>query len=66
MKYKLLGCFLLTSVFNYAETDKPNVILFLVDDMGLMDTSVPFDVNEQGEPIVHPLNKWYPLYGTIG
>lgn len=59
MKYKLLGCFLLTSVFNYAETDKPNVILFLVDDMGLMDTSVPFDVNEQGEPIVHPLNKWY-------
>lgn len=59
MKYKLLGCFLLTSVFNYAETDKPNVILFLVDDMGLMDTSVPFDVNEQGKPIVHPLNKWY-------
>ena len=59
MKYKLLGGLLLSSVFVYAKTDKPNVILFLVDDMGLMDTSVPFDVNEQGEPVVHPLNKWY-------
>ena len=23
------------------EEDKPNIVLFLVDDMGLMDTSVP-------------------------
>ena len=22
--------------------DRPNIILFLVDDMGVMDTSVPF------------------------
>ena len=25
-----------------AETDKPNIVLFLVDDMGWQDTSVPF------------------------
>lgn len=25
-----------------AETRKPNIIVFFVDDMGLMDTSLPF------------------------
>ena len=25
-----------------AQTDRPNVVVFLVDDMGLMDTSLPF------------------------
>jgi arylsulfatase A-like enzyme len=39
--------------------DKPNIIVFLVDDMGLMDTSVPFLTNDAGEPVVHPLNEWY-------
>lgn len=39
--------------------DRPNIILFLVDDMGLMDTSLPFDVNSKGESIPHPLNSWY-------
>ena len=29
--------------------DKPNIIVFLVDDMGLMDTSVPFLTNDAGE-----------------
>lgn len=39
--------------------DKPNIIIFLVDDMGVMDTSVPFLTDAVGEPVVYPLNKWY-------
>lgn len=39
--------------------NKPNIILFLVDDMGLMDTSVPMLIDEQGNPQRHPLNNWY-------
>ena len=38
---------------------KPNIIVFLVDDMGLMDTSVPMLTDESGEPQRHPLNDWY-------
>ena len=38
---------------------KPNVILFLVDDMGLMDTSVPMLADKNGKPERHPLNDWY-------
>ncbi|MEM9480864.1 MAG: sulfatase-like hydrolase/transferase [Verrucomicrobiota bacterium] len=40
-------------------TDKPNIVLFLVDDMGLMDSSVPFLTNEKGQPQKHPLNEFY-------
>lgn len=39
--------------------DKPNVVVFLVDDMGLMDTSVPFLTDKQGKPERHPLNDFY-------
>ncbi len=38
---------------------KPNILVFLVDDMGLMDTSVPFLTNDKGEPKAYPLNKLY-------
>ena len=38
---------------------KPNIIVFLVDDMGLMDTSVPMLTDEDGKPQRHPLNDWY-------
>ena len=38
---------------------KPNIILFLVDDMGLMDTSVPMLADQNGKPKRHPLNDWY-------
>ena len=31
--------------------ERPNVIVFLVDDMGLMDTSLPFLCNEKGEAV---------------
>jgi hypothetical protein len=33
-----------------AELRKPNIIVFLVDDMGLMDTSAPMLVDENGKP----------------
>lgn len=39
--------------------DSPNIIVFLVDDMGLMDTSVPFITDKQGIPVRQPLNDWY-------
>jgi len=37
----------------------PNVVVFLVDDMGVMDTSVPFLTDESGHPRRHPLNEYY-------
>lgn len=47
------------SVASAAQTGKPNVVVFLVDDMGLMDTSLPFVVDGQGSPVEEPLNRWY-------
>ena len=38
--------------------DRPNIILFLVDDMGVMDTSVPFLTDAKGEVQRHPLNEY--------
>ncbi|MFM7518503.1 MAG: sulfatase [Pirellula sp.] len=38
---------------------RPNIMIVLVDDMGVMDTSVPFLLDEQGKAIEHPLNRWY-------
>ncbi|MBM4157088.1 MAG: N-acetylgalactosamine-6-sulfatase [Lentisphaerae bacterium] len=38
---------------------KPNVVIFLVDDMGAMDTSVPFLTDEAGKAKKYPLNEWY-------
>lgn len=37
----------------------PNVIVFLIDDMGLMDTSLPFLTDGQGHPEKYPLNDYY-------
>ncbi|MFK8112468.1 MAG: sulfatase-like hydrolase/transferase, partial [Rubripirellula sp.] len=39
--------------------DKPNVIVFLVDDMGVMDTSLPFLTDNNGQPKRYPLNDYY-------
>ena len=38
---------------------QPNVIVFLVDDMGVMDTSVPFLTDQSGQPQRYPLNDYY-------
>lgn len=37
----------------------PNIIVFLVDDMGLMDTSVPFLTDINGNLVKYPLNNYY-------
>ena len=42
-----------------ASTEQPNIVVFLVDDMGPMDTSVPFMTNGDGEPVRYPLNDFY-------
>jgi arylsulfatase A-like enzyme len=38
---------------------RPNVIVVLVDDWGVMDSSVPFLSDDQGRPIRHTLNEEY-------
>jgi len=38
---------------------QPNIIIFLVDDMGVMDTSVPFLTDESGKAKRYPLNDYY-------
>lgn len=39
--------------------DQPNIMVFLVDDMGVMDTSVPFLTDDAGQPKRYPLNEYY-------
>ncbi len=39
--------------------EKPNIVVFLVDDMGVMDTSVPFLTDEKGNAERFPLNDFY-------
>ena len=52
--------FLLLLLANIATAKThPNVIIFLVDDMGAMDTSVPFISDEKGQPKKFPLNNMY-------
>lgn len=53
-------CLVITSCTSkQKETDLPNIIVFLVDDMGLMDTSVPFIIGANGEVKKYPLNDFY-------
>jgi arylsulfatase A-like enzyme len=37
----------------------PNIMIMLVDDMGVMDTSLPFLTDAQGQPKRYPLNDYY-------
>ena len=41
------------------EAERPNIVVFLVDDMGVMDTSVPFLTDAAGKPKRYPLNDYY-------
>lgn len=42
-----------------AGADRPNIMVFLDDDMGVMDTSVPFLTDDSGKPKRYPLNDFY-------
>ena len=48
---------LLSTAFSAAKS--PMSSSSLVDDMGLMDTSVPMLADKDGKPERHPLNDWY-------
>lgn len=39
--------------------ERPNIMIVLVDDMGVMDTSLPFLTDESGQPKRYPLNDYY-------
>lgn len=56
---RLFFTFLFTFSLSATAADKPNIVVFLVDDMGLMDTSVPFLTDKEGDPETHPLNEFY-------
>ena len=56
---KLVVSGLLASSTFLSAQEKPNIIVFLVDDMGVMDTSCPFLTDMEGKPQTHPLNEWY-------
>ena len=43
----------------HAAPKQPNIMIFLVDDMGIMDTSVPFLTDVSGKPKRYPLNDYY-------
>ena len=47
------------AVTRAAEVQRPNIVIFLVDDMGVMDTSVPFLTDPKGQPRRYPLNEFY-------
>ncbi len=58
--FALLSLLCVTSCnYQVKENTSPNIIIFLVDDMGLMDTSVPFLTDTNGNSVKYPLNNYY-------
>lgn len=41
------------------KSETPNIVVFLVDDMGVMDTSLPFLTDADGNAKRYPLNDFY-------
>lgn len=59
MKHLLPFLLILATLRAPADEALPNIMVFLVDDMGVMDTSVPFLADESGRPKRYPLNDYY-------
>lgn len=56
----LLWVGLILSQIGTVQADQPpNIIVMLIDDMGVMDTSVPFLTDAAGQPKRYPLNEFY-------
>lgn len=52
-------CVLTTPVSALPDTLLPNIIIFLIDDMGVMDSSLPFLSDNKGKVVRYPLNEFY-------
>ena len=63
MKYSILFAAVFLACCLTEGAQQPNIVLFLVDDMGVMDTSVPFLADPGGKPESHPLNKFFRTPG---
>ena len=55
----LLSVACVSTTVEAKDAQRPNIIVFLVDDMGVMDTSVPFLTDADGQPKTYPLNEFY-------
>ncbi|MBI5801312.1 MAG: sulfatase [Verrucomicrobia bacterium] len=55
----ILAALLLLGAFAHAAPAQPNIVIMLVDDMGVMDTSLPFLTDDAGKPKRYPLNDYY-------
>lgn len=55
-----LGCLAICPARAVAAGEgRPNIVVVLVDDMGVMDTSLPFLTNADGTPQRYELNEFY-------
>jgi arylsulfatase A-like enzyme len=59
MSVRILVLVLALLVFPAFAAPQPNIVIFLVDDMGVMDTSLPFLTDAAGRPKRYPLNDYY-------
>ncbi len=59
MRILLLALCSLLAADLFAADVQPNLVVMLVDDMGVMDTSVPVLTDDIGQPKRYPLNDYY-------
>ncbi len=59
MRAIFLATLLFSGLPSVRAAELPNIVLMLVDDMGVMDTSVPFLTDAEGKPKRYPLNDFY-------
>ena len=59
IRWGLWASLLLMVNVRAATPERPNLVVMLIDDMGIMDTSLPFLTDEAGKPRKYPLNEFY-------